>query len=203
MDCRTLQHDLDALLAGEHGPESTEAAKHHLSGCPACQAYADDVRALQRALAASAGGEMPAATRRRLLHRRTHRPAMAAAAVFLAAGAALIWQQLGQDTGPAAPGDAEWTTATVRLDLQSANALTDVQFRLELPEGTQLDGHPGQRSLSWRDDLHAGSNQLTIPLIVSGEPQGELVARLEHDGRSRELRLGPDDITRLSADGNN
>ncbi|MFV8834471.1 hypothetical protein [Aquisalimonas sp.] len=197
MDCRTLQHDLDALLAGDHGEPAMQQAHQHLANCPACRAYAADVQTLRRALADDAEGRMPTAVRQRLLPRRTPRPALAAAAaVIMAAGTALVWQHLGDQLPGATTEPAEWTTATVRLDLQSGNALSDVQFQLELPEGTQLEGHPDRRSLTWHDDLAVGSNQLTIPLILTGEPQGELVARLEHDGKSRELRLTPAEITR-------
>lgn len=200
MDCRTLQHDLDALLAGEYGEPATQRTHQHLAGCPACRAYATDVQALRRALAADADGRMPTTVRQRLLPHRTPRPALAAAAaVVMAAGAALVWQQLGEHSPGATSEPAEWTTATVRLDLQSGNELSNVRFQLELPEGTQLEGHPDRRSLTWHDDLDAGSNQLSIPLILTGELQGELVARLEHEGRTRELRLTPDEITRFGA----
>lgn len=201
MDCRTLQGDMDAILDGSRGRAALREAREHLSHCPACRAHVADVRALQRALGTGDHTGMPAAARRRLLRGpgplRAAGLAGAAAAAVLAVAVFLL--RPGDE--PAGPGlatvdDTGWRSTTVQLEFRAKEALSGVHISLELPEGTQVEGHPGRRRLSWEDDLEPGANRLRIPLIVTGEPGGELVARLEHQGRSRELRVAPDELIR-------
>lgn len=199
MDCRRLQTDLDAILDGSRGQTPLAEAQEHLGQCEACRSHVADVRALQRSLAAGERPGMPAATRRRLLHSRhvstVTGAAGVAAGVVLAVVVTLLWpgtDQPGEEVAPV--DDSDWRTTTVRMEFRSERALSGVRFSLELPDGTELEGHPGQRSLTWEDDLDQGTNRLRIPLILTNDPGGELVARLEHDGRSRELRLSADDL---------
>ena len=201
MDCRTLQSDLDAILDGSRGQTALAEAREHLSQCRVCRAHVADVRALQRALAAGERPGMPAATRQRLLRSRSVTAATGAAGVaagvVLAAVVALLWpgtDHPGEEV--ARVDDSDWRTTTVQMEFRSERALSGVRFSLELPDGTELEGHPGRRSLTWEDDLDQGTNRLRIPLILTNDPGGELVARLEHDGRSRELRLSADDLGR-------
>ena len=201
MDCQTLQSDLDAILDGSRGQALLAEAREHLGQCPACRAHVADVRALQRALATGDRSGMPAATRQRLL-RSQRAPVLtgvagAAAGVALAIAVVALWpaaEQPGSGAEIATVDDSEWRTTTVQMEFRSERALSGVRFSLELPDGTELESHPGQRRLSWEDDLEAGANRLRIPLILTNEPGGELVARLEHDGRSRELRLSTDEL---------
>ncbi|QIT56713.1 hypothetical protein HC341_16840 [Aquisalimonas sp. 2447] len=201
MDCQTLQSDLDAILDGNRGQALLAEVREHLGQCPACRAHVADVRALQRALADGDRSGMPAATRQRLLRSR-HVTAFTGAAgvaagVVLAVVVTLLWpgtDHPGEEV--ARVDDSDWRTTTVQMEFRTERALSGVRFSLELPEGTELEGHPGQRRLSWEDDLEAGANRLRIPLILTNEPGGELVARLEHDGRSRELRLAADELPR-------
>ncbi len=201
MDCRTLQTDLDAILDGSRGQATLTGARTHLNQCAACRAHVADVRTLQRALATGELGGMPADVRQRLLRNR-HTPVLTgvagvAAGVVLAAVVVLLWPDADSPGDQVvAVDDGDWQTTTVQLDFRSERALTGVRFSLELPDGTEVKGHPGQRVLSWEDDLDQGANRLRIPLVLTNEPGGELVARLEHDGRSRELRLTADELPR-------
>lgn len=201
MDCRKLQSEMDTILDGSQGQQALAEAREHLSRCPACQAHVADVRILQRALTPTETSGMPAATRQRLLRNRRG-PAMtalagAAAGIVLATAVVLLWPTADHTTSEVATvDDGDWRTSTVQLEFRSERALSGVRFSLELPEGAELEGHPGRRSLSWEDDLDQGANRLRLPLILTDQPDGELVARLEHDGRSREFRLSADELPR-------
>lgn len=197
-DCRTVQQDIDALLAGEHGHAAAEEAHRHLANCPACRAYLSDVRTLRETLASAGPDAMPGAIRRRLLHRQRRAwqagTGVAAALALVTVLATSLWQ--GGDAPEGNPSE-DWREVTVNLRLDSREALSQVRIRLELPEGVVVDGHPNRTTIAWTDDLEAGDNRLRVPLLLRGEPTGELIARLEHQGRSRELRLAPDELTRL------
>ena len=125
-------------------------------------------------------GRVLGALRRPRFHAALLRPALAAAvtlAVGLAAGLSLP-RDSGRAAAPAASIDlATAEVKPVRLLFRSPRALSGVTVQLRLPEGVELQGHPG-RQLSWRTDLQAGANLLELPVIVHSGEGGMLTAEL-------------------------
>ena len=76
----------------------------------------------------------------------------------------------------------------VRLVFRSATALHDVTIEIDLPQGVELDGFPGQRRLTWQSDLRAGSNLLELPVRVAGRG-GVLTATLNHGTERRRFAI--------------
>jgi len=76
----------------------------------------------------------------------------------------------------------------VRLVFRSDNALSDVTIELELPDGVELAGYPGQRRLVWQSNLQAGSNLLELPVLLHG-PGGVLTATLNHGAERRRFAV--------------
>lgn len=81
---------------------------------------------------------------------------------------------------------------TVNLVFSSATALETATLTVNLPDGIELSGFPGQREISWETSLAEGKNLLPLKLIAVGPVGGELLARLEHDDRDRTFRLRVD-----------
>lgn len=193
MKCEEFRNDLDAFEAGE--VHDTAAFERHVAACPACQRYRRDVRRMKGALATLPAGEENAATawmraQRRALQRRARRRsaalASAATVAAIAVGVLVLGQLPGTEPGPTEVA-AETRTLTVSID--SPRAKDNVHFRVELPEGVELDGYPQQRVVEWRGRLEEGSNRLRLPVRPINGLQGEIVTRVEHEGRGRELRL--------------
>jgi len=84
------------------------------------------------------------------------------------------------------------TPRTVNLVFASAAALDAATLTVTLPDGVELDGFPGQREITWETSLDEGQNLLPLTLIATRGVGGELLARLEHDRRSRTFRLHVD-----------
>jgi hypothetical protein len=81
---------------------------------------------------------------------------------------------------------------TVNLVFSSATALETATLTVNLPDGVELSGFPGQREISWETSLVEGKNLLPLKLIAVGPVGGELLARLVHDDRDRTFRLRVD-----------
>ena len=58
-------------------------------------------------------------------------------------------------------------------------------YRLFLPDGIEIDGFAGQRVITWRTSLKAGSNILPLTLIATSPLGGELLATLQHEDECR------------------
>ena len=78
---------------------------------------------------------------------------------------------------------------TLRLVFASATPLDAATLTVDLPDGVELDGFPGRRSVSWETRLVEGRNLLPLRLVAVGSGGGELTARLQHGERSRTFRL--------------
>ena len=78
---------------------------------------------------------------------------------------------------------------TVNLVFASATALDEATLTVNLPDGIELAGFPGQREITWQTSLVEGKNYLPLELIALTPTSGEVLARLEHDDRGRTFRL--------------
>ena len=81
---------------------------------------------------------------------------------------------------------------TINLMFASKTALEGATLTVSLPAGVELAGFPGQREITWETSLDEGKNYLPLELIALTPAGGEVLARLEHDDRSRTFRLRVD-----------
>lgn len=206
MTCQAFQDGLHDWFDGDVAPGQAAALREHSEECRSCQALVLELRALKAALAELPAPELSAERADRLLARVRTRsglawPAAATAAAAAVAVAALVVSLAdgprgvpGSDRATAASPVSEIELAlheprTVRLGLSAEHALEGVLLVLELPPGVRLDGRPDQRILRWQTDLLAGANRLSLPLVADEPGVRELVARIEYQGRSREMRV--------------
>ncbi len=78
----------------------------------------------------------------------------------------------------------------VQVAVASPRRISDVEFTIELPEGAELDGYPGQRVVRWKGELAEGRSRLTLPVRATAiSDDREIVARIRHANGTRELRV--------------
>ncbi|HEX5056229.1 MAG TPA: hypothetical protein VFX02_06995 [Gammaproteobacteria bacterium] len=184
--------------------------RRHLESCRRCQKYSQQMQAIVdclKGMGKAGQNELESVRVERLLenacqrHRIAARGRQAMAATLLAGfiGGALFWAALDEvKHEPAYPIISHTQTISlpiagvknISLAIDSDRVLQEVTFTIELPEGVELDGYPGQRQLSWQGPLHAGLNRLTLPLLTNHQAhEGVLKARIEYAGGGRELVL--------------
>lgn len=81
---------------------------------------------------------------------------------------------------------------TINLVFASAEPLATATLTVQLPEGVEMSGFPGQREVTWETSLNAGKNLLPLKLIATSPLGGEVYATLVHDDRGRTFRLRVD-----------
>ena len=81
---------------------------------------------------------------------------------------------------------------TINLVFASAEPLDSATLTVQLPNGIEISGFPGQREVTWQTSLKAGKNLLPLKLIATSPLGGEVYATLRHDDRSRTFRLQVD-----------
>jgi hypothetical protein len=184
--------------------------RQQLEVCRRCQQYDRQMQAVVQCLKGlgHGGNELESARAERLLerayqrHRSVARGRHAMAATLLAGfiGGAAFWAAVSgvRQESPAYPMISHAQTIAlpiagiknISLAIDSDRALADVTFTIELPDGVEVDGYPGQRELSWQGQLQAGLNRLTLPLLTHRQArEGVLKARIEYAGGGRELLL--------------
>lgn len=166
----------------------------HRDGCADCARYDRQMRRLVAELselplpdrADTPAGPVLAAAQRVAAPRWV---ALAATLVLgIAMGLLLGDRSGGSETviaDPVAVQAASERRITIAVD--SPRELDRVEFVVELPEGVELAGFPGQRSVRWEGRLAEGRSRLQLPLLIApGTEGGRLVTRiLRPDGERR------------------
>lgn len=98
--------------------------------------------------------------------------------------------------GPTAPPDEALAIAValheereIGLELESQRRIEEATFTVQLPEGLELAGYPGQREIRWHGHLESGRNLLVLPIRVQAGRGGELIAHIADTERERSLTL--------------
>lgn len=199
MDCRQANEHIQAWLDGGLADDELAALQSHLEHCPRCREASREWAALQRALRELPAPEPPPDLTERLWAgqpRRRHYSWSVAAAAGLVL--ALVLTPFLVPDGREAPDGRQPVASlqvpadgnrTLQLSLSSPQDLEQVELTLVLPDNLALEGYPGQQVLRWKTDLLAGDNRLSLPLEARTAGGGDLIARIEHNGESEEMRV--------------
>lgn len=202
MECQLIGQYFDEELDGTLSEPQQHALYQHLKHCARCQRRYDADAVLRRALKDWRVPPPRPGFVDRVLHtaqeRNRHWPtptkliglAMAASLV-VGIGMGLVLAPLGTEQQSGMPTIAMSVDQpqNVRLAFDSTRELRDVTLTVSLPADVEVVGYPGQRVLSWRTDLKAGKNQLTLPLIARKGAGGALAAALTHGRQHKEFSL--------------
>jgi hypothetical protein len=94
---------------------------------------------------------------------------------------------LGWFGGPSAsdPGAAQFQVVLneprqMDIAIETDQALTGATIRILMAGSIEIEGFSGQREISWVEDLDAGVNRLSLPIVATGDEGGQVVVRLTH-----------------------
>ena len=73
--------------------------------------------------------------------------------------------------------------------IESDRSLQDATIRIAVTGGVALDGLANDHIVDWRADLSRGPNLLSLPVIARKPGDGQLVAIVEHDGKTRTVMI--------------
>ena len=203
MKCEEIIELLDDYIDEMLPPEQRDLVSTHVSACASCRQELASMQLLCDALRnypvkpSSRGFADNILRNARRAHNRG-RPAMYMAAGAVAAGlmlllvAGIVRMDADQAARPAAIQKVEMTVLeqrTISLAFNYPNAINEVTFILDLPEGIELSGYPEQRELVWKDALSNGKNVLQLTLMGKKPMSGSLKATIEHAGKRREFNI--------------
>jgi hypothetical protein len=73
--------------------------------------------------------------------------------------------------------------------IDSERELEDANIRIVATGSVVLDGFESEREIDWRAHLAQGSNMLSLPVLARSTGAGQLVAVIEHRGRTRRVTV--------------
>jgi hypothetical protein len=202
MHCTEVHNLLEDYLDHQLEPVCRKHLVDHLDKCISCQ---DELR--QRRKLLSRLRQLPleapapdyaarALHRAQQKHQQRQRVFLTGFGSALAAGLALwavvaFWQPFNDAR---VPGIRTVTlqieqVQTMNLAFNVPERFDKVRFLLELPPGVTLANRPGEQTIAWEDRLEPGRNLLRLPLIAKQGAKGELVTRIEVDGKQKIFRI--------------
>lgn len=204
MNCEVLKERLDDYLDGLTGSAEAIAVERHAAACPACRgllARETMILAELRRLPAPEVSEafIDRAIARAVAESRPQRPWRLPALALAASLMVIIAVNflLSPGTAPVQQGIpglaiALNQTQEVSLVFESEHAMHNARFTIQLPEGLELSGYPGQREISWEGNLAQGKNLLVLPIEARSGHGGELIAHVTHTGKRKDFVLKMD-----------
>lgn len=193
MKCSDAASKIRALAGGELSASEAAAVRAHTETCADCRLALRGSEALvelrDRPLGAAPDGlfervveravaEAPRETASRFWHGAG---VGALAASLLAVALFFGWSE------SRAPIDrpVEFVVSVeeprqMNIAFETDRALEGATITILLAGSVEIDGYGSQRELSWSENLDAGTNRLTLPVIASGVEGGQMVVRLEH-----------------------
>lgn len=73
--------------------------------------------------------------------------------------------------------------------IDSERALDGATIRIVASGSVVLDGFDDERQIDWQTHLQRGSNMLSLPVVARSTGAGQLVAVIEHAGRTRRVTV--------------
>lgn len=201
MNCSATDHLVDDYLDGVLTPADAATLERHVTTCPLCRSRLireRNVRQLLRTLPApEPSPDFFDRAIAEVVARNPRKPRrMSGLGLALAASVTLV-VALGvlYRSGPAPLQDIPGLAIAlnqvqdVRLVLESDEPMQNARFTIQLPEGIEVEGYPGQRELSWEGSLAQGKNLLVLPVEARSSHGGELVAVVTHSGKRKNFVL--------------
>lgn len=192
MSCETYKDAIDSLPSQDLEKAERQRLLAHAEGCNDCRMALRGAEALMAIASRGspapreglidevvAGAVVAPATERTHFWRGAGFGALAAS--ILAAALLFAWP----DSRDNAQGAPEFFVSLdeprpMSLAFETDRPLEGAKITILLSGDVEIDGYGPQRELSWSEDLDAGVNRLSLPLIASGFKGGQMVVRLDH-----------------------
>lgn len=200
MKCTDINTRFDEYLDEGFSEHETHAFKDHVASCNSCRNSLEEV-ALIRRLAKDlpveqANGDFE---HRVFSNVRKQYPvqnnrfaagfitAIAASLIFWVASIVLLPQF--NTSQPQFISIALNDTQTIRLSFDAQSDIAQATVSINLPNNFELEGYPGYKNLTWTTSLKKGQNILTLPIMAVDLGEGELVAQLKYNGKTKTFKL--------------
>ncbi|MEX2496230.1 MAG: hypothetical protein WD448_09090 [Woeseia sp.] len=206
MNCEELCDRIADTKSGTLPELGQRQLAAHLQSCEDCRHALRALEALQE-LKTLEVTEAPPELIERVMHNSVRvpvtekaRPGFWAGAGFggaLAASLVLAIMALGSGADPdRVTGEPIYLSLSEPRDLHVAidleRDLPEATITVVLKGGIALAGYQNERELSWKTDLQAGVNKLTLPVLAVNEQGGQLLVQVDHDTRRRTFRIDLD-----------
>jgi len=200
MNCDLYRHNLDPFLDGELDEALSREIDAHGQECGTCAALRTRKEALRRTLKSLPvtqpdDGFLDAVVEETIIntHRNETRFRLTAGIGGAIAAGIVAWLVFVLPTDlPTAPeGELETVTITMnvektfRLTFDSKRELQAAAISVDLPDGVEIVGYEGRDSVRWTTTVKAGTNILELPIVVRSGTGGQVLARLEHEGKQK------------------
>lgn len=220
MQCEHVIHQLNDYLDMSLGQDETTSLRQHIGACTRCRGALEQAKKLRSLLhAMPIAGPSEGFFDRAMENARKHAEQQKRRRWTLLSGGALAasftlvfavglmlpngqqrasFVPSSQDTGSQQavkmPGIniALGEVRNVSLSIDSAVALNDVVFSIDLPSGVELAGFPKQTTVRWQGKLEQGKNLLELPIVANQLGGGVIKASVEHGGKHITYRLNMD-----------
>ena len=193
--------DIEGLL-NEHAdtgltPAQRKDVEAHLAACEACSTAWHAARALRRHRALPTLLPSPdliakiAAIHQARGAKKRVSPRVAAIGGALAAGIALVafdyYRTVVDIRVRPVPSVtmALNETRDVRVTIDSPEAFMNVEVRVLLAGGIELEGLRGRRELKWQTELEPGINRLTLPIVALDNSGGKILVAVGQGDKQR------------------
>jgi hypothetical protein len=80
-------------------------------------------------------------------------------------------------------------TRNVDVLIDSERELKGATIRIAASGSIALDGFDDERQVDWQADVERGSNLLSLPVVARAAGKGQLVAVIEHEGRTQRVAV--------------
>lgn len=191
MKCEFLADKLTMLAAGDLPEDEHRSCMNHIATCEDCSDAFQGVIAMHtmRSLPAESA---PAGMFERVMSRTVEQHETgqrfwlgAGFGGAIAASLLAVAFALGMLTIPEKPEVAEFYVSMdesrpMHVAIEADRPLQDAKISILLSGDVRIDGFGDRRELSWTDDLDAGVNKLTLPLVAIGADGGQMIVRLDH-----------------------
>ena len=196
MKCESLAEKLTPLAMGELPEDQRSACMNHIAGCRSCETAWEGTLAMH-SIRDQNVGPTPAHLFEQLMHRAIKGSrsislgpkfwlgtgfggAIAASLLAAALALGLLVSPSGDQTRPAVFLVALDEPRLMHIAIEADSPLPGARISILLSGEVRLDGYGDRRELSWNDDLDAGTNKLSLPVVASGENGGQVIVRLSH-----------------------
>lgn len=194
MSCDSDKGRLRLLARGLLAGEERDDVLEHVDRCEDCRAALRGARALVE-LAARETGSPPPGLFEAVIDKAVSQPARAprdhrfwtgAGVGALAASLLALALFLGLTDSRGPTGSIPEFVVSVEeprqmnLAFETDRVLEGARITILLSGSVEIDGYGTSRELSWTENLEAGVNRLSLPVIANGVEGGQIVVRLDH-----------------------
>lgn len=196
MNCSDMAERIPALASGLLTAGEREACLAHVAGCQACADALRGGEAMQFLRRRDTGAAPQGLFQRVLDEVSERREADIAGRRFwlgtavggaIAASLLAVVMMLGVLVRPVdlAPQVAEFYVSVeepriMHVAIETKRPLPGAEISVLLSGAVEIDGAGERREFNWTEDLDAGVNRLSLPLLANGQGGGQMLVRLRH-----------------------